>query len=101
MGRADPGNVSAADVQGGTNTTVTVVFDGVMPANLQDPVTYEGDVDAIESNPPTACPWPPCGSSVSQTKFEVCTKVVASIKSVTICVHGPSVVKKGTFTVAP
>jgi hypothetical protein len=101
MGRSDPASISAVDVQGGTNTTVTVVFNGIMPSNLQDPVSYEGDVDALESNPPTACPWPAYGYGVSETKFEVVTKVVTSIKSVTVCVNGPTCVKKATFSVFP
>jgi hypothetical protein len=101
MGRVDPSQLAAGNVQGGAKATVDVKFEGVMSPGLQDPVTYSGDLDAIQDNPPNACPWPACQYGEDECEFQVATKVVTSPKQVTVSVHGPSVTKHTTFTISP
>lgn len=101
MGRVDPVNVTAADVAGGVSAGVIVKFNGFMTEFDQDPVVYSGDTDALMPGYPTACPSPPSGQNVQETSFYLATKVVDSVKTVTVSVQGPSQTKHATFHILP
>jgi hypothetical protein len=101
MGRADPTNVIAADVAGGVSTDVIVKFNGFMTPYDQNPVLYSGDTDALMPGYPTACPAPPCGQSLSETSFNLATKAVTAVKTVTVSVQGPTETKHATFNILP
>lgn len=101
MGRVDPEVVTSNNVHGGQASKVDVTFVAPMGCECQDPVTYEGDLDALGANPPTACPWPAAATEETQTSFYVPTKFVTAVKSVTVTVHGPTESRKTTFTVYP
>ncbi len=101
MGRADPNSVASENVPGGAKATIDVKFQGMMSPGMQDPVTYSGDLDAIQDDPPTACPWPACQYEEEECMFQINTKTVTSTKQVTVSVHGPTVTKHTTFTISP
>ncbi len=101
MGREDPSSLSATDVQSGEKSTVDVKFVAMMSAGMQNPVTYSGDLDAIQDNPPNACPWPACPYGTEECTFQISTKAVTFPRQVTISVHGPNVTKHTTFTISP
>ena len=101
MGRVDPTSVVAADVPGGVATGVLVKFSGLMSPYDTNPVSYSGDVDALMPGYPTACPAPPSQQSLQETSFYLATRVVTSVKSVTISVQGPSATKHATFNILP
>ena len=101
MGQTDPDTVSAQDVVGGNPATVYVKFVSQVAPYDTDSVSYSGDTDALGPNPPSACPSPPSGGSLSETHFTVPTVAVSESKSITVSVHGPTKVRSGTFNVLP